>query len=301
VDIAQLQQFLAIAERANLSHAAETLSLTQPGLSKSMQRLQRELGARVYVRRGRGIELTECGRVLLRHAKLIDTQLREARAEVGAFAGGERGHLRVGAGPAWLSRYLPLAIARIMRTRPGVRFAVEAGFPDQLTQRLRQGDLDLVLAGLPDEPLDPDLQSVRLSDDLLCVIGREGHPLQRKRNRTVADYVAYPWILPGQRVLVRQRLEQAFLAQRIAPPVPAIETDSLSFILATLRVTDCLAFATSQALRPDEARGVARIDIAALSFRRDAGIVYRRPGEISPAARALIGELRKIAARLGHV
>ena len=57
----------------------------------------------------------------------------------------------------------------------------------------------------------------------------------------------------------------------------------------------------SQALRHDEARGVVRIDIAALSFRREAGIVYRRPGEISPAARALIGELRKIAARLGHV
>lgn len=301
MDITQLRQFLAIAERANLSHAAEMLKISQPGLSKSMHRLQLEIGARIYIRRGRGIELTECGRTLLRHAKLVDSQLREARAEVAAFAGGELGHIRVGAGPAWLSRYLPLAISRILRTRPGVRFSVEGGFPDQLTLKLRQGDLDLVLAGLPEGPVDPDVQCIRLSDDVLCVIGRDGHPLNRKRDRTLADYVSYPWILPGQRVLVRQRLEQAFLSHRIAPPTPAIETDSLSFILSTVRMTDCLGFATSQALKLDEARGVSRIDLPALSFKRDAGIIYRRPGEISTAARALISELRKIAARFGHV
>src|SRR5258708_8152153 len=107
MDIGQLRQFLAISERGNLSHAAQALHITQPGITKSMQRLERDIGARIYIRRGRGVELTECGRALLRHAKLIDTQIRDARTEVAAFAGGELGHIRVGAGPAWLSRYLP--------------------------------------------------------------------------------------------------------------------------------------------------------------------------------------------------
>ena len=82
MDYRQLQLFLATAERLNLSHAAEAMNITQPGLSKSMHRLQRELGTRLYHRRGRGIELTESGRALLRHVKLIETQLADARSEV---------------------------------------------------------------------------------------------------------------------------------------------------------------------------------------------------------------------------
>ena len=301
MDIAQLRQFVLVAERLNISHAAEAMNLTQPALSKSMHRLQRELGTSIYVRRGRGIQLTECGEALVRHAKLIEAQLREARAEVSALAGGERGYVRVGAGPAWLSRYLPLAISRILRSRSSVRFAVEAGFPDQLIKRLRQGDLDLVLAGLPDSPIDPDLQSIRLSDDRVSVIARAGHKLARLRHRTLADYARYGWILPGRAVPVRQRLEQAFAEHKIAAPAAVVETDSLSFILSTLRLTDCLGFATSQALTHSEARGIVAVDHAQLSFRRDSGIIHRRPGAISPAAGVLIEQLSRIAQRYGHV
>src|SRR5437868_12579150 len=98
MDVAQLRQFLVIADRGNLSRAAEALNVTQPGLTKSMQRLERAIGARLYMRRGRGVELTECGLALLRHAKVIDSQLREAETEVPAYAGGAAGHTRVGAG-----------------------------------------------------------------------------------------------------------------------------------------------------------------------------------------------------------
>jgi DNA-binding transcriptional LysR family regulator len=301
MDIAQLRQFVLVADKLNLSHAAEAMNLTQPALSKSMHRLQRELGTSIYVRRGRGIQLTECGEALVRHAKLIDSQLRDARAEVSALAGGERGYVRVGAGPAWLSRYLPLAISRILRSRSAVRFAVEAGFPDQLIKRLRQGDLDVVLAGLPDNPVDPDLQCIRLSDDRVCVIARAGHPLARTRHRNLADYAKYSWILPGREVPVRQRLEQAFADHKIAPPLAVVETDSLSLILSTLRLTDCLGFATSQALTHSEARGIVSVDHPALSFRRDSGIIHRRPGGISAAAGVLIDQLGKIALRYGNV
>ena len=80
MDCRQLQLFLAVADRLNLSQAAEAMNITQPGLSKSMHRLQRTLAARLYHRRGRGIELTEAGRVLARHAKLVETQLADGRS-----------------------------------------------------------------------------------------------------------------------------------------------------------------------------------------------------------------------------
>ncbi|HLJ06196.1 MAG TPA: LysR family transcriptional regulator, partial [Acetobacteraceae bacterium] len=99
VDYRQIQMFIAAAERLNLSQAAEAVGVTQPGLSKSLHKLQTELGIRLFMRRGRGIELTEAGRALLSHGRLVQAQLADTRAVLAGIASGVLGHARVGAGP----------------------------------------------------------------------------------------------------------------------------------------------------------------------------------------------------------
>jgi DNA-binding transcriptional LysR family regulator len=299
MDYRQLQLFLATAERLNLSHAAEAMNITQPGLSKSMHRLQRELGTRLYQRRCRGIELTESGRALLRHVKLIETQLADARSEMMGIAGGKLGHARIGAGPSWLSRHLPESIARVMAQNPNVRFTVDTGFPDRLIGRLRFSELDVVVGALPDNRVDPDLRFMRLSSDVIRVVARKEHPLARRRDRTLADYAAQRWILPGRQELVRQRLAHAFMLAGFPEPMLAVETDSLSLELATLRMTDCLGLTTTQILTQEEAQGIVALDHEALQFRREAGIVSRRYADVSPSVKLVIAELRKIAAKYG--
>ncbi len=299
MDYRQLQLFLATAERLNLSHAAEAMSITQPGLSKSMHRLQKELGTKLYHRRGRGIELTESGRALLRHVKLIETQLSDARCEVTGIAGGKLGHARIGAGPSWLSRHLPESIARVMQQNPNIRFTVDTGFPDRLIGRLRMGELDVVVGALPDNRIDPDLRFTRLSSDVIRVVGRKEHPLARKRDRSLVDYAAQRWILPGRQELVRQRLQRVFMLANLAEPVPAVETDSLSLMLATLRMTDCLALTTTQILSQAEAQGIVALDHEHLQFTREAGIVSRRHADLSPAVKLMLAQVRKIAAKYG--
>jgi DNA-binding transcriptional LysR family regulator len=297
MDCRQLQLFLAVADRLNLSQAAEAMNITQPGLSKSMHRLQRTLAARLYHRRGRGIELTEAGRVLARHAKLVETQLADARAEVVGIADGKWGHARIGAGPSWLSRYLPVTVSRIMDRHPNIRFTVDTAFPDKLIGQLRLGELDVVVGALPDNRIDPDLRFMRLTSDVIRVVARKDHPLLRKRNRTLADYAAQRWVLPGRQELVRQRLARAFVQAGFPEPTPAIEADSLSLILAALRMTDCLGLTTTQILADREAHGVVAVDHEALRFRREAGIISRRHADLSPSIRLVIAELRQIAAK----
>ncbi|HXE68374.1 MAG TPA: LysR family transcriptional regulator [Hyphomicrobiaceae bacterium] len=299
MDYRQLQLFLATAERLNLSHAAEAMSITQPGLSKSMHRLQKELGTKLYHRRGRGIELTESGRALLRHVKVIETQLSDARSEVMGIAGGKLGHARIGAGPSWLSRHLPESIARVMQQNPNIRFTVDTGFPDRLIGRLRMGELDVVVGALPDNRIDPDLRFMRLSSDVIRVVGRREHPLARKRDRSLVDYAAQRWILPGRQELVRQRLQRVFMLANLAEPLLAVETDSLSLMLATLRMTDCLALTTTQILSQPEAQGIVALDHEHLQFTREAGIVSRRHADLSPAVKLMIAQVRKIAAKYG--
>ena len=298
MDYRQLQLFLATAERLNLSHAAEAMSISQPGLSKSMHRLQRELGTRLYHRRGRGIELTESGRALAKHVKLIETQLAEARSEIIGIAGGKVGQARIGAGPSWLSRHLPASISRVMAQNPNIRFTVDTGFPDRLIRRLRLGELDVVIGALPDNRLDPDLRFMRLTSDVISVVGRKEHPLMRKRDRTLADYAAQRWILPGRQELVRQRLSRAFLQagfrSRRSPsrPIPFAEAGHA-------QGSDCMGLTTSQILTQEEAQGIVAIDHNQLQFRREAGIIRRRHADLSPSVKLLVVELRKIAAKYG--
>ena len=79
----------------------------------------------------------------------------------------------------------------------------------------------------------------------------------------------------------------------------AVETDSLSLILATMRLTDCLAVTTSQILVQEESSGIVAVDHPALGFARDAGVISRRHADLSPSAKLIIAELRRIAARQG--
>jgi DNA-binding transcriptional LysR family regulator len=124
--------------------------------------------------------------------------------------------------------------------------------------------------------------------------------LTHKRERTLADYAAQRWILPGREELVRQRLARVFAQAGLPEPVLSLETDSLSLKLATLRTTDCLGLTTTQILNSmTEASDVIPIDHEQLQFRREAGIVIRRHIDLSPSVKLVVAELRKIAVKCG--
>lgn len=297
VDYRQIQMFIAAAERLNLSQAAEAVGVTQPGLSKSLHKLQTELGIRLFMRRGRGIELTEAGRALLSHGRLVQAQLADTRAVLAGIASGVLGHARVGAGPAWISRHLPGAITAILAEHPKLRFTVEAGYAERLIGRLRQGELDVVIGALPRNRADPDLRFERLTSDTIGVVGRAGHPLLHQSGRTMADYNSYPWALPNRAELLRQRLDLAFRRAGLGEARVAVESDSLSLLLATLRLTDCLGLSTMQTLEQEEARGIVAINHDALRFRREAGLISRRHVTFSPVIQLLAEALRRVAFR----
>ncbi|MGV7216640.1 LysR family transcriptional regulator [Bradyrhizobium sp. UFLA05-112] len=144
MDLRQLEYFLRVAQRKNISLAAAELNIAQPTLTKSIKLLEEQLGVKLFERLPRGVVLTSFGTTLLRHAEAVHVQMKDAGHEIAAQRSGAVGTVAIGAGPTWLRRYLPAALARTISSHPSIRVRVEAGFDESLFRALRQGEFDFV-------------------------------------------------------------------------------------------------------------------------------------------------------------
>lgn len=296
MDIRQLQYFLKIAEQRSITAAAAELNITQPTLTKSLRLLEQDLGVPLFERLPRGVELTLYGRSLVRHAQAVQVQLDDAVGELDGLRNGAEGQVMIGAGPAWLRRHLPFAVARTLAGRPRLKFRIFGGFDEALLRALRHGDLDFVIAEISGSEAEADLQIVPLTSDALSVACRKGHPLVGERKVDLKALLAFPWVLPANNPRARRKLEALFIARDIAPPVPAVETESMAFVFAMLRASDSLTYTTTNTVASREGAGLTRLDVPALRSRRNAGIMQRRGAWLSPGAQSLIEELKAICA-----
>ena len=294
MDIRQLDYFLAIAERGSITGAAAFLNVTQPTLTKSLRLLEQEFGVLLFERQPRGMALTVFGQSLMKHARAVRVQFADAAEELESLREGADGQVLIGAGPAWLRRQLPLAVARTLRDRPRLKVRIFGGFDEALTRSLRHGDLDFVVAELPLLEAETDLELEPLTTDLLGVVCREDHPLSRRSRVDLKTLLGYPWALPANNPRARRRLESVFLSHDIKPPVPTVETESMAFMFALLRESDTLTYTTASTVRSPDGRGLMSLHVPALRGERSAGIMRRRGSWIAPAAQAVIDELRNI-------
>ena len=274
--------------------AAQELGVTQPALTKAIRRLEDSFGAPLFDRRARGVAPTVYGTALLRHAKDVKAALQAAQEEVDALRSGGAGLVKIGAGPSWQDAVLPDAIAELRANRPGVRIHVTGGGDDQLKEQLKSGALDFVLAAVPETPrLEPELAWQPLMADEYCVIADAGHPLRRRRRVRADDLLGYPWILPPATTYMVGRLQHMLRAAGLPAPVPAVETDVIPLKFALMRGSWYLSYHAAAHLRALDPGFIAPIEVPGTRAVRQAGLINRRGGDVSPAAEALIDILQR--------
>ena len=292
----QLEYFLSVAKARSLTSAAADLGVAQPTLTKSIRALEDELGVKLFLRQPRGVDLTSYGEALLRHAETLNVQLRDAIREVRSLQRGMSGSVAIGAGPAWLRRLLPLAVARVVKRNPAIRVRVDGGYDDLLLRALRRGEIDLVVAEVPSPENTKDLKVIPLTSDKLGIACRVGHPLTHMKRVTMQRLLDYPWAMPPISTRTTRRLRALFIAADLAPPETTIETESMAFLIQTVLNSDAITLTVASTLGMPEAEGLTLVTVARLVSRREAGVVLRKDGFLSPAAEAIVDELKRICA-----
>lgn len=186
MELTALRQFVVIAEAGHITRAAQQLGVTQPALSAMLKKLEAEVGAPLLDRIGRGVLLTDAGKVFLEHAQVAVRRADEAVASVRELIGLESGSIRIGGGATAVAHLLPSVVSAVRKAHPALRFYVREAGSRAVADAVLSGELDLGIVTMPiSGPGTDDLMAVATIEDELMLIVPEEHDL--------ADQDAYTW------------------------------------------------------------------------------------------------------------
>lgn len=179
--LVQLRHLIALAQGGSFSKAAQALFLTQPALSRSIRALEDELGAPLFDRVGRRIELTPFGRDTLQRARHLVSDADDLQSSGRRASDGDAGVLRIGMGSGPGAMLMTPLLMQTAQHRPGLRMEISRAGTELLVQALRARALDALVVDARSLRPAADLRAEFLSEMRGAFMVRRGHPLARRR------------------------------------------------------------------------------------------------------------------------
>jgi len=294
-----LRVFLAIVDSGSQRAAARALGLTQPAVTKALQKLESELDVRLFDRSVHGANLTEYGQTLLSHARLIDTELRHCVEELDQIRGIRKGSISIALSHLPGTVLLPSVLRNFRKKWPDVRLRIAASTYPYLLAGLREGSLDFAIAPAPLDAWPEDLTREPLMQTTLSPIVRLGHPLASARR--LSDLADAEWILPTHESATAQALYAA--ADKLHLPRPHCQTtcETLTGMIMLIASSDLIGLVPSEMVASmGSLGGVVEVPIADRLEGAELCLVRRRASVPTPAAAALALAFSKAAHELAR-
>jgi DNA-binding transcriptional LysR family regulator len=286
MDLRDLRYFETIAELQHLGRASARLHRTQPALTSSIRRLEADCGTPLFERAGRGIRLTEAGKVLLKWAQRVRFDVDDARRELSAIGAGLSGHVRIGIVPTAAQFLLPSVARQLLHEAPTVTLRTVVGLIDTLKPQLRAGELDMIVG--TESAVEPGYVSRLLAQDVIVVAASGRHEVFRTLP-TLKDLTGYSWALQPPGAPTRDWLDHTFDRKGLPRPRVQVETTMLLVLPALIVETGLLSFISRRHLQgQDRIRGLKEVPVKGAAMQRRLVVTYRANSFISAAARRLI-------------
>lgn len=288
-----VRHFLAAYEIGTFAGAADRLRLSQQAVSKSILRLEADLGVRLFERDGRRLRPTPYADLLMPHARTIATEADRFRTDLQDRLGGRTGQLRIGVGPSPAAGLLAGAV-QSLNEGGNVRVSVSAGIYETMIDDLILGRLDLLVALRQVDRTEPLVREDLLGDAAYVVVAGVMHRLATQSRISLAELASERWIAGTDMGAVERSYRASFAAAGVAFPRAEIETTSVLFALATLDYGLHLAILPELMVRRDVRGGrLAILDVDAEAWCRPLVIASRVRAPASPLLAALVDQLKQ--------
>lgn len=277
-----LRWFVVLAERENVTAAAELLQIPQPTLSRSLRRVEAEFGARLFEREPRGLRLNPLGRVVLDAARSAEQSLSQAREQLRQLTDPESGLVRLAFLHSVSTSVLPELLGEFREHAPRVRFELRQESSPSILDHLGSGDAEVAIIGA--RPSDDDLGWCLLEPQRLRLAVPPGHPMAKRRRLALKEAA-------GERfVMVQHPLEFRTLTDRLCEeagfsPVIAFESTDLGTVEGLVGAGLGVAVLPTYSGQRADSTAVS-VPLSDRGARRDIGLAWRTDVELSPAARA---------------
>jgi DNA-binding transcriptional LysR family regulator len=299
MDLEEVRTFLTIAETGSFTHAGQRLHRSQPAISRRLDQLELELGARLFERiRGRA-RLTEAGRAFLPHAEASLAALKDGQDAVRDLQRGLQGAVSLALVGTLADTHIVDTLQRFARKAGKVRLELRTASSAEVTDLVRRGEATLGLRYFASGRAD--LVETSAGSEAMIVVAARGHRLAGRRLRVPGDLGSERWIgfppSPGDRdssghllarQLIRAGLEHADLTL----------IDSLTAQKRLAQAGFGLALVPESSVRDELRQGtLVALDAPAMQATIPITALHRRNGYLSPAARALLALLTDVGRR----
>ncbi len=289
-DLIDLRLFCEVVDAGSITAGAERCALALAAASTRIRGMEQSLGAGLLIRSRQGVTPTPAGLTLLKHARTILAEGARLNEDLGAFAGGASGEVRLLANTNALTEFLPEALSAFLAGHPQVSVDLEERLSDEIVGLIAEGVADVgIVAGTVDVGA---LATYPFRSDRFVVVTAPGHPLAAAGRTGFAQVLDYD-VVGLDRAASLQRFLAGKAAREGRPLRLRVQLRSFD---AVCRMVECgvgvgVVPATTAA-RAAKTMALAIVDLTDDWAQRDLTIVVRAEGELRPYARALVESLR---------
>jgi DNA-binding transcriptional LysR family regulator len=300
MELRDIEYFAVLAEHGHFGRAAAALGITQPALSKSLQRLEAVLGVKLLHRMDKGVQLTPEGSALQLRVHELRLSLQSVSREIKEIGDGRVGILRVGVGGAISENFLAGAFAKLRQEAPRTTMEVTVSDNDLMIPALRNGELDLIVNYYTAVQVE-GVACEHLYHDDYVVCAAAGHRLAGKERVELRDLVGEHWAWADPSLGAQQKLRETFRDAGLSPPRVGFECRATALRLRSVARSDLIDFTSVAVIRQLVGVDIKVLPIPELTWRRSVGVLRRKESYLPRAVQRLIVILRSVTKEAGEV
>ena len=293
IRLRHLHTFVAVAQQGTLGRAAETLNLSQPALSKTLNELEQLTGTRLFERGRLGAQLTLPGEQFLTHAVKVLDALNTAGQALNRKEGLNNDVVRIGALPTAALGILPSVIGQFHQQQKETTLQVATMNNTMLLAGLKSGEIDIGIGRMSDPELMSGLNYELLFLESLKLVVRPNHPLLQE-NVTLSRVMEWPVVVSPKGTVPRQNAETLLQSQGCKMPTGCIETLSASLSRQLTVDYNYVWFVPTGAVKEDLRQAtLVSLPVPTQGAGEPIGILTRVDSSLSSGAQRLIAAIRK--------